>query len=40
MKKMEYIAPEEQIVKLVIKQALLDGSNTETAPGTGDADDL
>lgn len=37
MKKMEYIAPEERIVKLVIKQALLDGSGS-TAPGTGDDD--
>ncbi len=39
MKKMEYIAPEEQIVKLVVKNALLEGSGTNT-PGTGDSDDL
>ena len=32
MKKMEYIAPEEQIVKLVIKQALLDGSAKADIP--------
>ena len=39
MKKMEYIAPEEQIVKLVIKNALLEASGTNT-PGTGDAEEL
>jgi hypothetical protein len=38
MKKMEYIAPEEQVVKLELKQSLLSGS--EKAPGTGDADEL
>ena len=38
MKKMEYIAPEEQIVKLELKNSLLSGS--ETAPGTGNADEL
>ena len=36
--KMEYIAPEEQIVKLEIKNALLSGS--ETAPSTGDSEEL
>jgi hypothetical protein len=40
MKKMEYIAPEEQVVKLQLKNSLLSGSNTEEAPGTGDADEL
>ncbi len=39
MKKMEYIAPEEQIVKLVVKNTLLVGSGEE-APGTGDSDEL
>jgi hypothetical protein len=33
MKKMEYIAPEEQIVKLQLKNALLVGSGEE---GDGD----
>ena len=32
MKKMEYIAPEEQIVKLQLKNSLLVGSGEE-APG-------
>ncbi len=32
MKKMEYVAPEEQIVKLVLKNAVLVGSGEE-APG-------
>ena len=39
MKKIEYIAPEEKIVKLQIKNSLLVGSGEE-APGTGDADEL
>jgi hypothetical protein len=37
MKKMEYIAPEEQVIKMVVRTALLDGSGS-TAPGTGDDD--
>ena len=40
MKKMEYIAPEEQIIKLELKNALLSGSNTEEAPDTGDSDEV
>ena len=38
MKKMEYIAPMEQIVKLEIKNALLEASGS-TAPGGGGLDD-
>ena len=40
MKKMEYIAPEEQIVELELKNSLLSGSNTEEAPDTGDSDEV
>ena len=42
MKKIEYIAPEEKIVKLQLNTALLVGSGGEgeEAPGTGDHDTL
>ena len=39
MKKMEYIAPEEQIVKLQLQNAVLVGSGEQT-PGTGDSEEL
>lgn len=39
---MEYIAPEEKIVKLQLNAALLVGSGGEgeEAPGTGDSEEL
>ena len=42
MKKMEYIAPEEQVVKLQLKNTVLVGSGGEgeEAPGTGDSEEL
>lgn len=40
MKKIEYIAPEVQVIALKSKTAFLSASDGTTAPGTGDADDL
>ena len=37
---MEYIAPEEQIVKLELQNSVLLSTSGETVPGTGDADEL
>lgn len=39
MKKIEYFAPEVQVIALKSKAAILSGSGEE-APGTGGADEL
>ena len=40
MKKIEYMAPEMEVVELKAQVALLSGSNEEVAPGTGDSEEL
>lgn len=36
MKKIEYVAPEMEILELKYTQALLNASDDQQAPGTGD----
>lgn len=40
MKKMEYIAPEEQVVKIELNQIICASGSGEEAPGTGDSEEL
>ena len=40
MKKIEYLAPEINVIVLKSKAAILVGSSGEEAPGTGDSEEL
>jgi hypothetical protein len=40
MKKMDYLAPEMEIIELKNTVAILAGSNGEQTPGTGDSEEL